>query len=270
VGQVQHKSLRRRLFDLIDFAIVRLAWVPPSVSVVAGAVAAALYVFSIDPVGAPKWQLLLPAILLSLLSGGLTVLIEIWRRDSKKGEKAEKVQLLLTMNDAIGPILDDLKKMAVTDTAGRDRILGSLIGSMGPALLLLLNVKRLRVVVWVVERREERPNRLVVRKSVGRKDVPKPFVDGDGQRGSALFAWITKGEPLFVYDVRDRKLPGWEAQGGHVYKTFFSIPLTANNELFGMLSLDAPEPGDLDPEDLPIVEVLASLLSTAFAQAKRR
>jgi len=48
-----------------------------------------------------------------------------------------------------------------------------------------------------------------------------------------------------------------------------SIPLMADATVFGMITLDAPLPGDLDETDVPVVEVLATSIAAAYAAAQR-
>jgi GAF domain-containing protein len=50
------------------------------------------------------------------------------------------------------------------------------------------------------------------------------------------------------------------------YKTYITATITAaGKDAFGVLCVDAPNPGDLRKEDIRLVEVLARLLGAALA-----
>lgn len=268
----RHKVARtphRRIYDAIKWATIHLSWAPPLIQALATVGAAILFIFGQTPEGDVSWPQVIWGGVLSLLSIATTVLIDTWRRHSQAGETAERIQLQVTLNDAVTPLSRELAKMSGQDAGGRARTLERIIGNVGSAIPAVLRVERLRVVVYQVQEAHGRRKRcLIPHKSVGRKDAPDKFVDGDGARGDEVFAWLGHGKPLFEPDITLSELPGVD-KSGDGYKTFISVPLLANEKAYGMLTVDAPTPGDLDESDTAIIEVFASLLATAYAFSER-
>ena len=97
------------------------------------------------------------------------------------------------------------------------------------------------------------------------KDIPTDFDSSDSARGMKVFEWLHGNRPTTRY-VADTELepdPDW-AGTGHGYRTYISTPIMANKKVFGMLTVDAPQPADLDETNIPMIEVLAHALGTAF------
>lgn len=257
------------LFERIKWVTEKLSWLPPVLQALAALGSGVLLVYGQTSEGDINWVPCIFGVLLGLASIGITILIDRWRRQSHRGETAERVQMQVTLNDAIIPILGELATMSGQDSNGRGRTLERVIGMVCSAVPAVLQAKRTRVVVFQLEENQgRRKRRLSPHHYVGRKDRAGQFVDGDGGRGDAVFAWLESARPRFVPDVRTEQLPGWQT-GGKGYRTFISVPLLATGRAYGMISVDAPNPGDLDETDTAIIEVLASLLATAYAFRER-
>jgi hypothetical protein len=205
------------------------------------------------------------------LGAGLVLFIiaESWRRETVKGARSERGNFTVLLADALLPLIRRLGTMPKRDSAGRSNVLEKVLGSVAMAAPALLpHAGRLRVVVYRLEpARGSRPRRLVP-DTFGRKDHAKTLSEGDGGRGDAVFAVLTSGEADFVADVTKADLQG-RARSGKKYQTFISAAITADDQAFGVLNVDAPRPGDLDEGDIVAVELLAELAGTAFAMADK-
>jgi GAF domain-containing protein len=68
----------------------------------------------------------------------------------------------------------------------------------------------------------------------------------------------------------------WEAvDQDRSYRTFATVPIRTGQTVHGILTLNAPSPRDLAKEDVGVMQVIASLLATAFVlgsppRARRR
>ena len=98
--------------------------------------------------------------------------------------------------------------------------------------------------------------------------MAQPFVSGDNGRGDAALTWLRSGAPKFVPDTDREADPAWKGSG-RGYRTYISVPILIKDEALGMLTVDAPVPGDLDETDVPLVEVLAGILAVGFQLRSR-
>lgn len=258
----------QRIHAAVDYVVQNLSWLPAGVNA-AATVGAAISFALVGDVDDLNVGFLVLGTACTLLSIGLTIAIERWRRANKQGEREEAAQLQIVVTDAIMPLLADVAKMPKRPTSTNQKMLPRVIGNVSPSLKLFLpEAKRLRVVVYTVETKSDGRRRLVVTNAVGRKDSPRFFAEGDGGRGDAAFRMLSRGESIFVADVNKSALPGKERSGSG-YRTFISASIVADELAYGMLSVDAPFPGDLDENDVPMVEVVAAILAIAFAEASK-
>lgn len=77
---------------------------------------------------------------------------------------------------------------------------------------------------------------------------------------------VLDGENRLCVDIDDEPPPGWDATKQRDYKTFISVSVTTMDTAYGMLTLDALEPGTLTKDDLHTLRLMASALAAALAQ----
>lgn len=122
-------------------------------------------------------------------------------------------------------------------------------------------------------KRKTRTDAFVPDVTVGRGDEPRStFHKGDGGEGDAVWAKAEADEHTFVTDTeaayRAGQLPGWDASRTRAYRTFITVPIRSGDRLVGLLTVNAPKPGDLTEEDVGTMRVIASLVGTAIGMAK--
>jgi len=199
----------------------------------------------------------------------LFVLNEIWNRQTAGGIRAERANFTLLLADALLPMIGRLSRMPAKDTDGRMAALETVLADVAMAAPALLpHADRMRVVVYRLEPAVGRRKRRLVPETYGRNDNAKKLSEGDGGRGDAVFAVLTSGKTQFVADVTKANLPGG-SRSGKGYRTFISAAVVADGSAYGVLNVDAPQPGDLDEGDKEAVEVLAGMLGLAFAIAEK-
>jgi hypothetical protein len=107
------------------------------------------------------------------------------------------------------------------------------------------------------------PRTLTLKNWKGRNRQPHaPFVDGT-PRGDSVFSLIDKRESSLVGDVSKAHLPEWS--GNAEYKTFICATVSSGNLVYGMLTLDSLQVGDLCDDDLLLMRLLAQLLASGLA-----
>ncbi|MFF7388915.1 GAF domain-containing protein [Streptomyces scabiei] len=99
---------------------------------------------------------------------------------------------------------------------------------------------------------------------VGRSEAPRTVFREDQARGASLLKLMDDRKSIFVESV-DVLAPELRPETD-AYKTYITATITAaGKDAFGVLCVDAPNPGDLRREDVRLVEVLARLLGAALA-----
>jgi hypothetical protein len=91
----------------------------------------------------------------------------------------------------------------------------------------------------------------------------------DTPRGQAAIDFVLADNgPELVADVKKENRDGWGGSGNG-YRTYISAPIVSESGYHGMLTIDAPHPGDLTQQDKRVVGLAASLLSAGFASIKK-
>jgi len=208
------------------------------------------------------------ALVLAGLDAASLVAIELVRRKEADRATEEGTSFQLAVKQGFGPSLLNVAKLAGLPGDKRQRTYQRVIDDVGHVLPLMFEDVDVRVVVYRLVKPSTAPKYLTVEDHHGRVGRPKNFVDGDGGRGEAALKWLDLLESRFVPDIHQSKLPGWEGSGKG-YRTFISAAIHADGKPLGMLTVDAPKPGDLDETDRSVVEAFAALLSVTFVLMKR-
>ncbi len=107
------------------------------------------------------------------------------------------------------------------------------------------------------------PRKLVRKNWKGRNRQPRPkFVEGTPE-GSSFFRLVDNRAWEKVDDVDTAQLPGWN--GGSEYKTFICTTVGSENHVYGILTLDSLQAGDLSDDDLLLMRLLAQLLAIGLS-----
>lgn len=200
----------------------------------------------------------------------LSFLIDQARRRADTNKAEEGAELQLAMTDAFQPILRRLVELRARPSDHHNQLLSKVVGNVLMTLPTLFRENPdLRMVVYDLDKTRGRSRQLVVHDSAGRqRNQAKAFVKGDGGRGDAVFSWIEERTARFVPDIETEDDPNWQGSG-RGYRTFISVPIASQSEIFGMITLDAPAPGDLDETDVPIMVTLAEFMAVAHASRRR-
>lgn len=177
-------------------------------------------------------------------------------------------QVLVAVQDTLDPFVNLLA--LITTARGRDereQLRGAAVSVLleagtqliGPHLSAL---DRVRVSFYVLDGGPPaclRPSPY----SVGRAMAPTRVFTAGTEQGDAALLLVERGEHVFVADVQADPPVGW-AGGGDEYRTFIAAAVGTEATKYGMLTVDAPAPGDLVRGDIPFVRLLAGLLTAAL------
>lgn len=188
-------------------------------------------------------------------------------REYQKGQEAQwaadlaveyESRLGLTLGEAVTPVADLLGHIAEAKGQDRARLQGQLAQKVVDACAELCRAERSRASFFASEGKAIRRVAWA-----GRTEAPRSiFVKGEPE-GEVAHRLLESRRRLLVRDTRHAP------EDVHVrpdadYATFLSVPVYGGTRPFGILSVDAPEPGSLDESDLDIATALAQLLGAGL------
>ncbi|WP_082947650.1 GAF domain-containing protein [Mycobacterium sp. E2479] len=185
------------------------------------------------------------------------------RQEQEEGAAGQ----IVALRDALSPIAEAIADMhTLTESARRERVNGIAQRSADALALVMHGIPGFRSVVY---RQDDPMNSLEVLARAGRSErEPQRFTRGD-ERGNAAFATVERREPCFVRDVNnDDEVAGLDGAYSGTrtgYRTFIAAPIADRQRTYGMVTVDAPNPGDLLRSDQHLVMLVADLLAIAFA-----
>jgi hypothetical protein len=236
----------------------------------AGAIAAAVaaYVVSASS-GTARGRAHTVLLVLGALLAGTTVLLGALRerRTQRRLRTAEQVaveaeaELMLTLNGALAPITNYLGDMAdQRTTGGRATVAGQLSQAVVDAVVRL-TADASRSAFYRLDDDWQGLTREVWG---GRASQPRgAFVAGTPD-GDAVLDLVRAGDYVVVDDIAAS--PMVTPSPGAGYRTVVAVAVTAGSLPLGLLTVDAPRPGDLGPTDVELLRVLANLLGAGLAQ----
>jgi hypothetical protein len=109
------------------------------------------------------------------------------------------------------------------------------------------------------------PKTLVPTLATGRAGSPSTtFVEGTSA-GDAAIGMVLSNEDRFCEDIALEPPPGWDGSKERDYRTFVSVSVIAGDVAYGMLTLDAQEPGDLTGDDMRLLRLMAGALAVGLS-----
>lgn len=209
---------------------------------------------------------------LLLLGGGLTAATILFGaaqqyRTNRRLRSAEEVavdaeeELTLTLNAALAPITDYLASMAdAGDDGDRKVISGQLLQAVVDAAVRL-TAPGARSAFYALAANGAALSRVAYS---GRATQPRPEFAAGTPDGDFVLDLVQRGDLVFIDDVDAHPLVTPSAPG---YRTVIAVAVTAGARKLGMLTVDAPDPGDLTATHVELIRVLANLLGSGVAQA---
>jgi GAF domain-containing protein len=233
---------------------------------IGGAAAATGIAGKVHGVAAGVW--LGVGVLMLALTACIEILRESYRSRLRDQDNDTAAAELVAVRSALRPMVESISDMHSLQKAARRERAHNLAQKGADALALVMQngIPGFRSVVY---RHDAAVTVLSVSAWAGRPDrIPGEFRRGEA-RGDAAFAAIERREPVFVRDVEDDDevaALGGAYSGTRVgYRTFIAAPVADRQRTYGMVTMDAPNPGDLLSSDQHLVMLIADLLAIAFA-----
>jgi len=191
-----------------------------------------------------------------------------WR--SKRSELNARSAAHVEMSYALDPILRRFANHAAVDPASLRReitvmVVNAAADIFGPPL-------KTRSCYFEFVQDEptsgsEPTKRLILEEHAGRPSPVRSEFLADDPRGAAAIALVEDNDHLFCEDIVKKPPPNWGDSGDHSYKTFISVGVRTRSTAYGMLTVDAPTPGDLSEQDVDMLRVMGGLIALAGAIA---
>ena len=211
-------------------------------------------------------------VVLSAVATGLAFLIPQVRqiaasRSEATAEELEieaRVETRVAMNDALDPILRLLGNLALEpDEIIRNQLRAQTIPLVLKTAAEFIGPDRSRACWFRLE--PGPPAHLTPTDFAGRAGSPSTtFVSGTAS-GDAAIGMVLADEDRLCDDVLTDPPPGWDSTKERDYRTFISVSVIAGDTAYGMLTLDALEPGDLTVEDKGLLRLMAGMLAVALS-----
>jgi hypothetical protein len=193
------------------------------------------------------------------------VLSERGRASAEQREFEARVTMAVAMNDALDPVMTLLGKLAgETDRLEREKLRAQAVPLVLATASQLIGPERTRACWFELETGP--PLRLVPVEAAGRAGSPTTVFEHGTPAGDAAIGMVLEDEDRICEDVAVDPPPGWDPARQRDYRTFVAVAVIAGDVAFGMLTLDAPEPGDLTREDMRLLRLMAGALAVALGQ----
>lgn len=174
-----------------------------------------------------------------------------------------KADQVVAINDALDPLVEKLGELVSIPPENREAALGALITQALASASRVIGPDRARACFFEADG-VSNPRRLVPRHFDGRSGKPRTtFIQGQPD-GDFVIGLLEHDQHYFCNDVLASPPPGWDASRTRGYRTFISVPASAGADALGLLTLDAPEPGDLALDDVPLLRVIGSVIATGI------
>jgi GAF domain-containing protein len=192
------------------------------------------------------------------------IISERRQASAEEREFEARVETVVQMNDALDPIIRLLGNIALESRkVERDKLRAQAVPLVLTSAAQLIGPERARACWFRLE--PGPPKQLIPTDAVGRAgSASTTFVEGTPS-GDAAIGMVLNDEDRICEDVLTDPLPGWDTSRERDYRTFVSVSVIAGNTAYGMLTLDALEPGDLTKDDMRLLRLMAGALAVALS-----
>lgn len=188
-----------------------------------------------------------------------------WRAKKRESAAAEReiearTQTRLEMNEALDPIVRTLATSANNNVVGLRREVLSLVTKTAAEIIGPEHGTR----SCYFDLQPGPPKTLAPTDyHAGRLGSTRSIFEEGTEDGDAAIAMVESNGHRLCTDVTVDPPPGWNDKERD-YKTFISVAVVGGDSAYGMLTVDALNPGDLEQRDVDLLTVMAGLLATAM------
>lgn len=185
-------------------------------------------------------------------------------KTSQQREIEARTEARVDLNDTLDPIVRLLGQIACEPSKPkRDQLRAQAVPVVLSSASQAIGPKPVRAVWFRLE--EGPPQRLVFGDRRGRAELSRSVFKAGTAAGDSTIEMVLSNSDLLCEDLEQNPPLGWDAGKDREYRTFISVSVATSTEAFGMLTLDALEPGDLDQDDVRMLRLLGGLLAAALA-----
>jgi len=192
------------------------------------------------------------------------------RADAVESARSARAQMRIALEDALEPFTALLVQLALARSSERTRLRGEAI-QLALTSIAQLSVftshqefagpRRVRVCLFLLD--PGPPRRLAPSSFAGRSGAPNVTFDSSTRAGQAMLRIVDDGWVLVEDTNRQTVVPWWDEERS--YRTYAAGPLPGSEgSPMGLLTVDALASGELIGLDLPLLRVIAHLLSLAL------
>jgi hypothetical protein len=190
--------------------------------------------------------------------------------DAMASAQTARAQMRIALEDALEPFTALLLQLATTRGTERARLRGEAIQ------LALTSIAQLSVFAGPEETQRSRrvrvclfllhpgpPRQLVPSSFAGRSGAPSVSFDATTRAGQAMLRILDDGWVVVENTDARTVVPWWDEE--RTYMTYAAGPVPGtDDEPVGLLTVDSLVPGDLAGMDVPLLRLIAHLLSLAL------
>ena len=239
------------------------AGISVAVPIVGGFAAAQFLGWALREAGGAQIWLVIFAIV--SLAAAVVVAVAAKVREIKRGATIAdaKRKQLVKLRDQLMPVASTAADMARYPLEERGPYLEGVAKVAASALATTVaeHVDRPRAVVYLLDADADRTSMKSIGHS-GRGNRPRPFLAGTS-RGEGALNFLFERRKAFYPDLNKEKPDGYDGSMSD-YLTFVAVPIWTETGVYGMVTLDAPEPKALDEGDVALTELVAELMSIPF------
>ena len=183
---------------------------------------------------------------------------------AEEREVDARTETRLAMNDALEPVVTLLGNLALEPShAEREQLREKAVTLVLTTAAALIGPERSRACWFRLEGGP--PKQLIPTEHVGRAgSASTTFVEGTPAGDAAISMVMADGDRL-CDDIESNPPPGWDTSKARDYRTFISVSVIAGDTAYGMLTLDALDPGELTAEDKGLLRLMAGVLAAALS-----
>lgn len=196
-----------------------------------------------------------------------------WRASRAEASAEEReiearVETRMAINDALDPVLRMVaRSVAEPDPEVRERLAAQTVSLVLMTASEFIGPDRSRACWYRLDAGP--PGRLVPVEHAGRAGPPTThFVEGSTAGDAAIDLVLTDGA-LRCEDVLSAPPPGWSLDRAPAYRTFVAVATVGDDAAYGMLTLDALDPGSLSADDEGLLRLVSGVLALAMGLAHR-
>jgi hypothetical protein len=183
---------------------------------------------------------------------------------AEERELDARVETRVAMNDALDPILRLLGNLALEpDEVTRNQMRAQTIPLVLKTAAEFIGPDRSRACWFKLE--PGPPTRLAPEDFAGRAGSPSTTFVAGTPAGDAAIGLVLGDQDRLCEDIVADPPPGWDSTRQRDYRTFISVSVIAGDTAYGMLTLDALAPGELDADDMGLLRLMAGILAVALA-----